>query len=197
MRAIRVIGAVNIILGLIFAVVPIEFYKMVKALFTPSIQPPLGWGTIWSIVVVLWIPTLALILSGAALLLVDEKLINVPEYEVYTEMGKFVGGLKKVRMVEGEVESFVVDEEEGEEEILEEDVVAGDDVILVKEERTRRHPSIGKEVYTERGDFLGYVVEAKVDSENNLLELEVERGEFKSTVKKPDIISIERVILVK
>jgi sporulation protein YlmC with PRC-barrel domain len=197
MRAIRVIGAVDIILGLIFAVVPIEFYKMVKALFTPSIQPPLGWGTIWSIVVVLWIPTLALILSGVALLLVDEKLINVPEYEVYTETGKFVGGLKKVRMVEGEVESFVVDEEEGEEEILEEDVVAGDDVILVKEERTRRHPSIGKEVYTERGDFLGYVVEVKVDSENNLLELEVEKGEFKSTVKKPDIISIERVILVK
>ncbi|MFQ5887151.1 MAG: PRC-barrel domain-containing protein [Candidatus Hydrothermarchaeales archaeon] len=197
MRVIRVIGAANVILGVAFAIVPIQFFKMARTIFSPPIQPPFGWGTVWTITILLWIPTLTLIISGAALMLIEEKLVKVPEYDVYTETGKFLGSVERVRAPEGAAESFVVDEEEGEEEILKEDIIAGDDVVLVKEDRTRKHPSMGKEVYTEKGEFLGYVKEVSLDPQDNLTEIEVRKGEFSTTVKKDDIISMDRVILVK
>lgn len=197
MRLIRVIGAVNVILGVVFSIIPIQFYRMIKTVLTPSIQPPFGWGAIWTVALLLWIPTLGLIISGVALILIDEKLIKVPEYDVYTGTGKFLGSIRKVKAPEGVAESFIVDEEEGEEEILDEDVLAGDDVVLVKEDRTRRHSAVGKEVYTERGDFLGYVKDVALGPEGGLIEINVRKGEFKTTVKKSDILSIDTIILVK
>ncbi|MFQ5975856.1 MAG: PRC-barrel domain-containing protein [Candidatus Hydrothermarchaeales archaeon] len=197
MRVIRTIGIANVILGVIFAIVPIQFFKMVRTVFSPPIQPPFGWGTVWTIAILLWIPTLALIISGAALILVEDNFVKVPKYDVFTDTGKFLGRVKGVKAPEGVTESFVVDEEEGEEEILKEDVIAEDEVLIVKEERTKKHSALGKEVYTEVGEFLGYVKDVKLDPQEDIEEIEVRRGEISTTVKKDDIISIDRVILVK
>jgi len=197
MRVIRIIGILNVVLGVAFAFVPLKFFSLVRAVFSSSIQPPFGWGAVWTVTLLLWIPSISLIISGAALILIEEKLVKVPEYDVYTETGRFLGRVKKVKAPDGTVESFVVDEEEGEEVVLTEDVLAGDDVVLVKEERTKRHSLIGKEVYTEKGEFLGYVKEVILDSDDDVKEIEVGRGEFNTTVNKEDIISTDRVVLVK
>ncbi len=197
MRVIRIIGILNVVLGVAFAFVPLKFFSLVRAVFSSSIQPPFGWGAVWTITLLLWIPSISLIISGAALILIETKLVKVPEYEVYTETGRFLGRVKKVKAPDGTVESFVVDEEEGEEVVLTEDVLAGDDVVLVKEERTKRNPLVGKEVYTEKGEFLGYVKEVILDSDDDVKEIEVGRGEFNTTVNKEDILSTDRVVLVK
>ncbi|MEE8358854.1 MAG: PRC-barrel domain-containing protein [Candidatus Hydrothermarchaeales archaeon] len=197
MRVIRIIGIVNVVLGVAFAFVPIKFFNLVRSIFSSSIQPPFGWGAVWTVALLLWIPSISLIISGTALILIEKKLIKVPEYEVYTETGRFLGRVKRVKAPEGTIESFVVDEEEGEEVVLTEDVLAGDDVVLVKEERTKRHSLVEKEVYTEKGEFLGYVKEVILGPDDDVKEIEVGRGEFNTTVNKEDILSMDRVVLVK
>ncbi len=198
MRTIRIIGIANVILGVAFAVVPLNFFKMVRSMFSSSLQPPFGWGAVWTVALLLWVPTLTLIISGAALILIEEKLGNVPEYKVFTDTGKFVGRIKEVIAPEGDVESFVVDdEEEGEIEIQKEDVISGDDVVLVKEDRLKKHPSVGKEVYSEKGEFLGYVKDVRMSSEDDVEEIDVGKGDVNTTITKENIISMDRVVLVK
>jgi sporulation protein YlmC with PRC-barrel domain len=191
MRQLRAIVAVSIILGVISLSIPLRFYGIMSGIYDSLTPPPFNFAVVRTFTFVFALPAITLILMGIALYYVVEKLERVAELEVITKRGAGVGRLKKIRLEEDEVESIVV---EGGREIEKEDVVAVDDTIIVK---TSAGEFEGKEVYTEVGEFLGYVKNVKVDENEEPVTLEVEKKDKKVDRSVDDVISADMVVIVK
>lgn len=198
MRSILIIGIVDIVLGIFAFVVPVKFYTIAMSLFTPSISPPFGIKTVQFIAFLLFLIAIILVVNGLALLFLGKKLERVPELKAFSEAGEYLGELKGVEIEEGEVERFEIEGEETE-VVSKEEVSAIDDVMLLKEkeEKSTEHPMVGKEVYTELGEFLGYVESTTLGSEGEAIELLVAKGDKKRVVPREEIESSDGVIIVK
>jgi sporulation protein YlmC with PRC-barrel domain len=104
-------------------------------------------------------------------------------------------------MEEGEMERVEVEGEETE-VYPKEQLTAVDDVVLVKEEEApqgevTRHEIVGKEVYSEEGEYYGKVESVTLDEEGNVLEFMAVKGDDKRIIASSDIASRNGVILVK
>ncbi|MFQ5800340.1 MAG: PRC-barrel domain-containing protein [Candidatus Hydrothermarchaeales archaeon] len=191
MRQLRAIIVVSILLGIISLSIPLRFYGVMSSIFGSLTPPPFDFAVVRTFTFVFALPAITLILMGIALYYVMEKLEKVAELEVIRESGEVMGHLKKVRVEEGEVESFVVDEGK---EIGKEDILAVDDTIIVKMPENEFE---GKEVYTEVGEFLGYVKDVKVDENEEPVSIEVEKKDKKIEINVRDVVSTENVVIVK
>lgn len=191
MRQLRAIIVVSILLGIISLSIPLRFYGVMSSIFGSLTPPPFDFAVVRTFTFVFALPAITLILMGIALYYVMEKLEKVAELEVIRESGEVMGYLKKVRVEEGEVESFVVDEGK---EIGKEDILAVDDTIIVKMPENEFE---GKEVYTEVGEFLGYVKDVEVDENEEPVSIEVEKKDKKIEINVRDVVSTENVVIVK
>lgn len=201
MRLIQGIGIFNIVIGLIALLAPVKFYLTASSLFTPAVSPPFTMGAIKTTTFFLVLPGVVLIVNGAALIFMGMKLQRVPEMKAFTEAGDYIGEVKGVEVEEGKVEKIEVGEEPEPEVYEKEQVKAVDDVVIVKEEeapsKVTRHEIVGKEVYSEAGDYYGKVESVTLDENGNLLEFLVTRGVSQRVIPSSDILTRGTVILVR
>ncbi len=201
MRLVQGIGIFNIVIGLIALLAPVKFYLTATSLFTPAVSPPFTMGAIKTATFFLILPGVVLVVNGAALIVLGMKLQKVPEMKAFTEAGDYIGEVKGVEVEEGKVEKIQVGEEPEPEVYEKEQVAAVDDVVLVREEeappRITRHEIVGKEVYSEAGDYYGKVDSVTLDEEGNLLEFLVTRGGSQRVIPSSDILTRGTVILVR
>lgn len=201
MKALKGIGIFNIILGFIAFIAPVKFYSLASKLFTPEVSPPFSSGAVQTTTFLLFLPGIVLVVNGFALIALGYKLQHVPEMKAFTESGDYLGEVKGVEMEEGELERVEVEGDEPE-VYSKEQVTAVDDVVLVKEEEelqgeVAQHEIVGKEVYSEEGDYYGKVESVTLDEEGNVLEFMAVRGSDKRIIASSDIASRNGVILVK
>lgn len=201
MKAIKAIGIFNVVLGFIAFVAPLKFYSVASKLFTPEVSPPFSLGAVQTTTLFLFIPGVFLVVNGVALIALGYKLQHVPMMRAYRESGDYLGEVKGVEMEEGEVEKVEVGEEEPE-IYTKEQVSAVDDVVLVKGDAEQpagvtQHEIVGKEVYSEAGEYYGKVESVTLDEEGNVLEFMAVRGGDKRIIASSDITSGNGVILVK
>ncbi|MFQ5815483.1 MAG: PRC-barrel domain-containing protein [Candidatus Hydrothermarchaeaceae archaeon] len=201
MRAVRGIGILNILLGLIALYLPVKFYSFASNLFTPEVSPPFSLGAIKVLTAFLFLPSIVLVSTGIALVTLGLKLERVPEYKAFSEAGEYLGRLKGVELEEGEVEKFDLGEGEKEEVLPGEQIVAMDDVVIVKKPEVEiggvRHEFVEKEVYNEFGEYLGKVESVTLDKQGDLVEFLAVRGEARKVIDNEDIDSSNGVIIVK
>ena len=201
MRLIQGIGIFNIVIGLIALLAPVKFYLTAASLFTPGITPPFTMDAIRSVTFFLILPGVVLLVNGAALVILGMKLQRVPELKAFTEKGDYIGEVKGVEMEEGQVEKIQVGEEPAEDVYEKEDVKAVDDVVLVKEEEApsmvTSHEIVGKEVYSDAGDYYGKVDSVTLDEEGRLIEFLVTKGDSRRIIPASDILTRGTVILVR
>jgi sporulation protein YlmC with PRC-barrel domain len=201
MRLVQGIGIFNIVIGLIALLAPVKFYLMASSLFTPSVSPPFSMGAIKTLTFFLFLPGVVLVVNGAALIFLGMKLQRVPEIKAFTEKGDYLGEVKGVEMEEGRMEKIQVGEEPEPEVFEKEQVSAVDDVVLVKEEEippeVTKHEVVGREVYSEAGEYYGKVKSVTLDEEGSLLEFLVARGDSKRIIPSTDILTRGTVILVR
>lgn len=202
MKTVQGVGILNVVLGLIAVYLPIKFYSFASNLFTADVSPPFSLGAIKLLTLFLFLPSLVLVVNGIALITLGTKLERVPEYKAFSESGEYMGRLKGVEMAEGEVERFNVGEGEEEKEVLPgERLVAMDDVVIVKKPMVDiggvRHEFVGKEVYTELGEYMGKVDSVVLDKQGEVIEFRAMRGDKKKVIKSEDVDSHDGVIIVK
>lgn len=199
MRLIQGIGIFNILMGFIAFLAPVKFYLTASNLFTPSVSPPFTMGAVKTTTLFLFLPGLVLVINGIALVALGMKLQRVPEMKAFTEVGDYVGEVRGVEVEEGRVEKIQVGEEPGPEVYPKEKVAAVDDVVLLKEESVEKakHEIVGKEVYSEAGEYYGKVESVTLDEEGNLLEFLVVKGREKQILSSTDILTSGTVLLVK
>jgi sporulation protein YlmC with PRC-barrel domain len=200
MRLIQGIGIFNILIGFLAFLAPVKFYLTASSLFTPSVSPPFTMGAVKTTTLFLFLPGIVLVINGIALIALGMKLQRVPEIKAFTEAGDYLGEVKGVEVEEGRVEKIEVGEEPEPEVYPKEKVAAVDDVMLVKEEKAppmTKHEIVGKEVYSEAGDYYGKVESVTLNEEGKLLEFLVVKGETKRILSSADILTRGTVILVK
>ncbi len=203
MRSIRIIGIINIIVGIIALLGVLKFYSAASSLFTSEVSPPFGPGAIKTAAFYFAIPGFILILNGAALYALGSKLSRVPEFKAFSKTGEYMGRLKGVEIEEGVVDRFEVEGEGRETKILQkEDLTAVDDVVLIKGDEGDgsgkvRHELVGKEVYTKRGGYYGKVESVTLDGNGDIVEFLALKGMRRKIVKYSDVESGNGVIIVK
>lgn len=191
MRQLRVLVLVCILLGLFSLSFPLKFYGVMSGIFGSLSPAPFDFSVVKTFTFIFALPAITLILLGVALYFITVKLENVAELEVIRESGERIGGLKKVRIDEDVIESFVTDEEE----VIEKEEVAGvDDAVMVKMSENEYE---GKEVYSEVGEFLGYVKNVITDEHEVITSLEVEKKGQMTEVRESDVLSAENVVIVR
>ncbi len=94
-------------------------------------------------------------------------------------------------MVDEEIESI---ETEKDRSIKKGEILAIDDTIIVKEPKDEFE---GKEVYSEVGDFLGYVRDVKTDDSGEVFSIGVEKRDIQREIAVEDVLSVENVIIIK
>ncbi len=198
MRLIQLIGLINIGVGAVAFSVPLEFSSSARILFTSAVPPPFTMDAIQTLTYLLFIPGAILVLNGVALLLLGTKIRGVAELKVFSEAGEFMGRVKGVEVKEGKAEKL---ELEGREEVLpREELSAAGEVLIAKEERAEgkvRHEFVGKEVYTQLGEYLGKVESVFLDDKGDAIDFTVVRGENRKIIKFSDVDATDGAIIVK
>lgn len=198
MRLIQLIGLINIGVGAVAFSVPLEFSSSARSLFTSAVPPPFSMDAIQTLTYLLFIPGAILVLNGVALLLLGTKIRGVAELKVFSEAGEFMGRVKGVEVKEGRAEKL---ELEGREEVLpREELSAAGEVLIAKEESAEgkvRHEFVGKEVYTQLGEYLGTVESVFLDDKGNVADFTVLRGENRRIIKFSDVDATDGAIIVK
>ncbi|MBI5252846.1 MAG: PRC-barrel domain-containing protein [Euryarchaeota archaeon] len=198
MRLIQLIGLINIGVGAAAFSVPLEFSSTTAGLFTSAVPPPFTMDAIQTLTYLLFIPGAILVLNGVALLLLGTKIRGVAELKVFSEAGEFMGRVKGVEVKEGKAEKL---ELEGREEVLpREELSAAGEVLIAKEERAEgkvRHEFVGREVYTQLGEYLGTVESVFLDDKGNVADFTVLRGENRRIIKFSDVDATDGAIIVK
>jgi sporulation protein YlmC with PRC-barrel domain len=191
MKQLRAIIVISILLGILSLSIPLKFYGVMSGIFGSLDPAPFNFSVVRTFTIVFALPAITLILMGIALYYVVIRLEKMPELEVIRESGEFMGTVKKVMVDEGEVESFVLDEDK---EVETEDVLAVDDTIIVKAPENEFDE---KEVYSEVGEFIGVVTGFKTDELGEITSLDVVKGETKKNVAVGDVLSTENVVIIK
>jgi sporulation protein YlmC with PRC-barrel domain len=191
MKQLRAIIVISILLGILSLSIPLKFYGVMSGIFGSLDPAPFNFSVVRTFTIVFALPAITLILMGVALYYVVIRLEKMPELEVIRESGEFMGTVKKVMVDEGEVESFVLDEDK---EVETEDVLAVDDTIIVKAPENEFDE---KEVYSEVGEFIGVVTGFKTDELGEITSLDVVKGETKKSVAVGDVLSTENVVIIK
>jgi sporulation protein YlmC with PRC-barrel domain len=191
MKQLRAIIVISILLGILSLSIPLKFYGVMSGIFGSLDPAPFNFSVVRTFTIVFALPAITLILMGVALYYVVIRLEKMPELEVIRESGEFMGTVKKVMVDEGEVESFVLDEDK---EVETEDVLAVDDTIIVKAPENEFDE---KEVYSEVGEFIGVVTGFKTDELGEITSLDVVKGETKKNVAVGDVLSTENVVIIK
>lgn len=198
MRLIQLIGLINIGAGAAAFLVPLEFSSATEGLFASAVPPPFSMDVIQTLTYLLFIPGAILVLNGIALLLLGTKIRGVAELKVFSEAGEFMGRVKGVEVKEGKAEKL---ELEGREEVLpREELSAAGEVLIVKEERAEgkvRHEFVGKEVYTQLGEYLGKVESVALDDKGDVADFTVVRGENRRIIKFSDVDATNGAIIVR
>lgn len=201
MKVLKGIGIFNIIVGFIAFIAPVKFYSVASKLFTPEVSPPFAFGAVQTTTLFLFIPGIVLVVNGFALIALGYKLQHVPEMKAFTESGGYLGEVKGIEMGGGGMEKVEIGDDEPE-VYPKEQVTAVDDVVLVKAEdepqvEVAQHEIVGKEVYSQEGEYYGKVESVTLDEEGNVLEFMAIRGSDKRIIASSDIASRNGVILVK
>ncbi|MDI6655192.1 MAG: PRC-barrel domain-containing protein [Candidatus Hydrothermarchaeota archaeon] len=198
MRLIQLIGLINIGVGAAAFSVPLKFSSTAAGLFASAVPPPFSMDAIRTLTYLLFIPGAILVLNGIALLFLGTKLRGVAELKVFSEAGEFMGRVKGVEVREGKAEKL---ELEGREEVLpREELSATGEVLIVKEERAEgkvRHEFMGKEVYTQLGEYLGKVESVALDDKGDVADFTVVRGENRRIINFSDVDATDGVIIVR
>lgn len=191
MKELRAIIVICILLGVASLSIPLRFYGVMSSIYGSLTPPPFNFSVVRTLTIVFTLPALTLIIMGVALYYVEEKLKKVAELEVIRESGETIGRVKKVRIEDEKVESFITEEDR---RIDKEDVLAIDDAVIVKLPQNEFEQ---KEVYNEVGDFLGYVRDVKSDEAENIASILVEKKGKSVEIPVREILSVEKVIIVK
>jgi sporulation protein YlmC with PRC-barrel domain len=96
-----------------------------------------------------------------------------------------------VKVEDDHLESFVL---EGDREVEKEDIVAIDDAVIVKLPENEFEE---KEVYSEAGEFLGYVKNVSSDEAGEVTGIIVQKKDVKSEIPIAEVLSVEKIIIVK
>ncbi len=191
MRQLRALVLICILLGLFSLSFPLKFYGVMSGIFGSLSPAPFDFSVVRTFTFIFALPAVTLLLLGVALYYITVKLERVAELEVIRESGERIGGLKKVRIDENVIKSFVTDEEE----VIDKDEIMGvDDAVVVKVPENEYE---GKEVYSEVGEFLGYVKSVITDDNGIMRSLEVEKKGRLSEIRASDILSSENVVIVR
>jgi sporulation protein YlmC with PRC-barrel domain len=191
MRQLRAIIVVFLLLGILSLSIPLRFYGLMSSIYGSMTPAPFNFTVVRTLTVVFALPAITLILVGIALYFVVEKLERVAELEVIRESGEDLGRVKKIRVEDDEVKSYVTEEDR---EIGKEDILAVDDAVIVK---LPDNEFDQKEVYSEAGEFLGYVTEVLSDDSGEVSAIIVEKKEKKREIPIDDVLSVESIIIVK
>ncbi len=167
---IRVVGAMNIAVGVISLIAPAKFYSFAMKLFTPDVAPPFSQSAIHVTTLFLLLPSFVLIANGIALIAVS----------YYLE-----GPVKAPVVIRESEESFVEDLEEQ----------AGYSLESFESSEVR-HEYIGMEVYDRRGNYYGKVEDVTLDNDGRLIEFYARRGSNKNRFRADEIERADEVILV-
>jgi sporulation protein YlmC with PRC-barrel domain len=191
MRQLRAIIVVCLLLGILSLTIPLRFYGLMSSIYGSLTPAPFNFTVVRTLTIVFALPAITLILVGIALYFVVEKLERVAEFEVIRESGEDLGRVKKIRVEDDEVKSYVTEEDR---EIRKDDVLAVDDAVIVK---LADNEFETKEVYSEAGEFLGYVTEVRSDDSGEISAIVVEKKEKKREIAITDVLSVESIIIVK
>ncbi len=191
MRQLRAIILVSVALGLISLSIPIRFYGTMSGIFGSLSPAPFDFSVVRTFTFIFALPAITLLLLGIAVYYITLKLERVAELEVLRETGEARGTLKKIRVVDEEIESI---ETEKDRSIKKGEILAIDDTIIVKEPKDEFE---GKEVYSEVGDFLGYVRDVKTDDSGEVFSIGVEKRDIQREIAVEDVLSVENVIIIK
>jgi sporulation protein YlmC with PRC-barrel domain len=191
MRQLRAIIVISIVVGVISLTIPLRFYGVMSSIFGTLTPAPFNFTVVRTLTIVLALPAVTLILMGIALYYVVEKLEKVAELEVIRESGEALGRLKKVRVEDEKVESFVTEKDR---EIDKEDVLAIDDTVIVKLPENEFEE---KEVYSDAGEFLGYVKDVKSDAYGDVAALEVKKKDKTLEIPIEDVLNVDKIVIVK
>jgi sporulation protein YlmC with PRC-barrel domain len=191
MRQLRAIIVVCLLLGILSLSIPLRFYGLMSSIYGTLTPAPFNFTVVRTLTIVFALPAITLILVAIALYFVVEKLERVAELEVIRESGEDLGRVKKIRVEDDEVKSYVTEEDR---EIRKDDVLAVDDAVIVK---LADNEFETKEVYSEAGEFLGYVIEVRSDDSGEISGIVVEKKEKKRDIPIADVLSVESIIIVK
>jgi len=191
MRQLRAIIVISILLGLASLTIPLRFYGLMSRIYGSLTPAPFNFAVVRTLTLVFALPAITLILMGVALYYIVMKLERVAELEVIRESGESLGHLKKGSVSKGAISSYLTDEDR---EIEKKDVLAVDDAVIVKLPENEFEE---KEVYSEAGEFLGYVKGGKNDAFGDISAIEVVKKDRSIDIRVEDVLSVEKVIIVK
>lgn len=201
MRVFQLIGAINILIGIVWLLAPMKFYSAAMGLFTPEVSPPFDASAVNSVTVLLLLPAIIFMVNGIAIFFMGLRFDRVPELKVFKETGEYVGRVKSVEEKKGEIEKFLVEDEE--EIRKKDDILSMDDVILVKSDAEggitpeRKHEFMGLEVYDKNGDYFGKVESVTLDDNFDATEILAVRGDSKKIFKTEEFEPKKDVIIIK
>ncbi len=191
MKQLRAIIVVCLLLGAASLILPLKFYGLMSGIYGSLTPAPFNFTVVRTLTIVFALPGITLLLMGVALYFVHEKLKRAADLEVIRESGEDLGRVKKIRVKDDEIAAYVT---ETDREILNEDVLAVDDAVIVKLPDNEFEQ---KEVYSEAGEFLGYVTEACSNEAGDITSIVVERRGNRKEISSDDVLSVESIIIVK
>ena len=180
MKKITKIAIANAIIGVLAIILPLDFYSSIRDVFSTVSPPPFEHVLLLKFVLILSLPSIVFIVNAIALLVVEDAII--------AERRKILRKRLSAEEESMQIESGEVLEEAPEKEIEEKK----EELNIVFEEKS----NIGKEVYSDIGEFLGNVTE-EVKYENKLYAIKVRKKDKETEIPKERIESIGEVIIVK
>lgn len=191
MKQLRALIVVCLLLGVLSLSIPLKFYGLMSSIFGTMTPAPFNFTVVRTLSLVFALPAITLILVAIALYFVVEKLERVAELEVILESGEDLGRVKKIRVKDDEIKSYVTEDDR---EIRKDDVLAVDDAVIVK---LADNEFETKEVYSEAGEFIGYVTKVRCDDSEEVCAITVEKKEKKREIGIDNVLSVESIIIVK
>jgi len=191
MRQLRAIIVLCILLGLLSITIPLRFYGTMSRIFGTLTPPPFNFSVVRTLTFMFALPSITLLLMALALYYIVMKLERVAELEVIRESGEMVGAVKKVRMEGGKLDSLLLRDER---EVEREEILAIDDSVIVK---LPENEFTGKEVYSEVGEFLGYVRGVETEEDGAVRAIKVERKGEMRRIDVGEVLSAGKVVIVK
>jgi len=191
MKQLRAIIVICLLLGASSLLLPLKFYGLMSGIYGSLTPAPFNFTVVRTLTIVFALPGVTLLLVAAALYFVLEKLERTADLEVIGAGGEDLGRVKKIRMEEDEIAGYVT---ESDREISKDDVLAVDDAVIVKLPDNEFEQ---KEVYSEAGEFLGYVSNVSSNENGDITAIVVERRGVRKEISSDDVLSVESVVIVK
>lgn len=176
MKKITKIAIANAVIGVMAIILPLDFYSSINDVFSSVSPPPFEHALLLKFVLILSLPSIVFIVNAIALLALGDAV----EAERKRVVRRAIAAEKPGY---GEVEERLKEEipEEGREELN-----------IVFEEKS----NVGKEVYSDIGEFLGIVSE-EIKYEGKLYAIKVKKKDRESEIPEERIESIGEVIIVR